>query len=250
MYRNRSQRQPPKVVACTFGSKTEFFAMNQNENAEKTLNIRETHPKRTLPLTEALEDYGNACDTDGKKSCSSSVWLCAVMLFFIVGCLAFQQRPEKQQIHAPETVQKPLNISPYLTLNIPKQPFRLADLKNDAIRDAFDTSEENFIESQTGQEFSYRKNVLFDDRAKTVASKHGAFALPNDTKFIYKWLQAQHIRDITYKNFESHLSFNDRIFHLNDIVSPQYRIKWCDIDPIDKKIFFSDVDNNRYAISF
>ena len=250
MYRNRSQRQPSKVVACTFGSKTEFFAMNQNENAEKTLNIRETHPKRTLPLTEALEDYGNACDTDGKKSCGSSVWLCAVMLFFIVGCLAFQQRSEKPQNQAPEAVRKPLNISPYLTLNIPQQPFRLADLKNDAIRDAFDTAEENFIESQTGQEFSYRKNVLFNDSSKTVASEYGAFTLPNDTKFIYKWLHAQHIRDITYKNFESHLSFNNKIFHLNDMVSPQYCIKWCDIDPVDKKIFFSDANNNRYAVSF
>ena len=128
--------------------------MNPTENTENAFrDIRETHPKRTLPLTEALEDYENACNTDGKKSCGSSVWLCAVVLFFIIGCLAFQQRSEKPQNQAHENVQKPLNISPYLTLNVPKQPFRLADLKNDAIRDAFDTSEENFIESQTGQEF-------------------------------------------------------------------------------------------------
>ena len=225
--------------------------MNPNKKTENEFHeIRETHQKRTLPLTEALKDYGNDCDTDGKKSCGSSVWLCAVILFFIIGCLAFQQRSEKPQNQAHENVQKPLNISPYLTLNIPKQPFRLADFKNDAIRDAFDTSEENFIESQTGQEFSYRKNVLFNDRSKTVASKYGAFALPNDTKFVYKWLQAQHIRNITYKNFESHLSFNEKIFHLNDMVSPQYCIKWCDIDPVDKKIFFSDANNNRYAVSF
>lgn len=225
--------------------------MHPTENTEKAFqDIRETHQKHTLPLTEALEDYGKTCNTDEKKPRGSSVWMYAVILFFIIGCLAFQQRSEKQQIPMPETARKPLNISPYLTLNIPKQPFRLADLKNDAIRDAFDTSEENFIESQTGREFSYRKNVLFNDSSKTVASKYGAFALPNDTKFIYKWLQAQHIRDITYKNFESHLSFNDKIVHLNDIVSPQYRIKWCDIDPVDKKIFFSDADNNRYAVAF
>lgn len=225
--------------------------MNPTENTEKAFqDIRETHQKRELPLTEALENYGKASNADEKKPRSSSVWLCAVTLFFIVGCLTFQQRSEKPPIPAHKNVQKPLNISPYLTLNIPKQPFRLADLKNDAIRDAFDTSEENFIETQTGQEFSYRKNVLFNDRPKTVASKYGAFALPNDTKFVYKWLQAQHIRDITYKNFESHLSFNDKIFHLNDIVSSQYRIKWCDIDPVDKKIFFSDANNNRYAVSF
>lgn len=225
--------------------------MNPTENTENVSHeTRGTHSKHTLPLTEALEDYGNDCDADERKSCGSSVWLCAVILFFIIGCLAFQQRSEKPQIPAHENVQKPLNISPYLTLNIPKQPFRLADFKNDAIRDAFDTAEENFIESQTGQEFSYRKNVLFNDASKTVASKYGTFSLPNDTKFVYKWLQAQHIRDITYKNFESHLSFNDKIFHLNDIVSPEYRIRWSDIDPVDKKIFFSDVNNNRYAVSF
>jgi hypothetical protein len=225
--------------------------MNPTENTENVShNIRETHQKRTLPLTEALENYGENRNIDEKKSCGSSVWLCAVVLFFIIGCLAFQQRSEKPQIPAHENVRKPLNISPYLTLNIPKQPFRLADLKNDAIRDAFDTAEENFIESQTGQEFSYRKNVLFNDSSKTVASEYGAFALPNDTKFIYKWLHAQHIRDITYKNFESHLSFNSKTFHLNDMVSPQYCIKWCDIDPVDKKIFFSDANNNRYAVSF
>lgn len=225
--------------------------MNPNKNTENVSHdISNTHPKHTLPLTEALEDYGKICNTDEKKPRGSSVWLCAVILFFIIGCLAFQQRSGKPQILTPENVQKPLNISPYLTLNIPKQPFRLADFKNDAIRDAFDTAEENFIESQTGQEFSYRKNVLFNDSSKTVASKYGAFALPNDTKFVYKWLQAQHIRDITYKNFESHLSFNDKIFHLNDIVSPEYRIRWSDIDPVDKKIFFSDANNNRYAVSF
>ena len=207
--------------------------MNPTENTENVShNIRETHQKRTLPLTEALENYGENRNIDEKKSCGSSVWLCAVVLFFIIGCLAFQQRSEKPQIPAHENVRKPLNISPYLTLNIPKQPFRLADLKNDAIRDAFDTAEENFIESQTGQEFSYRKNVLFNDSSKTVASEYGAFALPNDTKF------------------KSHLSFNNKIFHLNDMVSPQYCIKWCDIDPVDKKIFFSDANNNRYAVSF
>ena len=152
--------------------------MNQNENTENVSHdIRKTHQKRTLPLTEALEDYGNDCDADERKSCGSSVWLCAVILFFIIGCLAFQQRSEKPQIPAHEAIRKPLNISPYLTLNVPQQPFRLADLKNDAIRDAFDTAEENFIESQTGQEFSYRKNVLFNDRSKTVAFKYGAFGL-------------------------------------------------------------------------
>ena len=225
--------------------------MNPNKNTEKAFHdIRETAQKHTLPLMDALEDYGKTCNTDEKKPCGSSVWLCAVILFFIIGCLAFQQRSEKPQNQAPEAVREPLNISPYLTLNIPQQPFRLADLKNDAVRDAFDTAEENFIEGQTGQEFSYSKNILFNDSSKTVASKYGTFALPNDTKFVYKWLQAQYIRNITYKNFESHLSFNDKIFHLNDIVSPQYHIKWCDIDPVDKKIFFSDANNNRYAVSF
>ena len=224
--------------------------MNENKHIEETFrDVREAH-ENELPMIETLEDYEKACREDEKKSNGSSIWLCMVMVFFLVGCLTFRRRSERPEVSAPVAARKPLNISPYLTLNIPKQPFRLADLKNDTIRDAFDTAEENFIEIQTGQEFSYRKNALFDDRSKTLANERSTFALPNNTKFIREWLQAQHISDVVYKNFESHLSFNDKIFHLNDIISPEYHIRWSDIDPIDKKIFFSDANNNRYAIAF
>ena len=223
--------------------------MNKSEYTEKPFCDTCETEKNELPLMEALEDYENVCN-DEKKSRGSSVWLGTVILFFIIGCLAFRQRFEQPQTSLPETARETLNISPYLTLNIPKQRFRLADLKNDAIRDAFDTSEENFIESQTGQEFSYRSNALFNDRSKTIAFKHRAFSLPTDTSSIYKWLHAQRIQNVTYKNFESYLSFNDKIFHLNDIVSQKYHVRWSDIDPVDRKIFFSDENNNYYAISF
>lgn len=138
-----------------------------------------------------------------------------------------------------------------LTLNIPKQNDQLMQIQADSIRDALDTPEENFIEEQTGQEFTKRNNPLFKDNSKTLNQSQTKFAVKTDKKqAMTEWLLRQHIQGVSYKDFESRLIINQKVFHLSEIVSPEYNLVWSDIDPIEKKLFFSDNEGNLYTIGY
>lgn len=145
------------------------------------------------------------------------------------------------------------NNSKYLfsNLNKPQQPHQLVQLENDYIRDNLDTAEENFIENQIGQEFSKRDNILFQDSTPTLQSEHSPFQNNKIHKSdVQQWLIQQHIQGVAYKDFESCLIFNEKIFHLNDTVSAEHSLVWSDIDPIDKTLFFSDNDGNLYTLNY
>ena len=136
-------------------------------------------------------------------------------------------------------------------LNVPKQAGQLIQMNTDSIRDALDTPEENFIEEQTGQEFTKRNNPLFKDNSKTLNTNHAKFAADVDKKkAMNEWLLHQHIQGVSYKDFESRLIINQKVFHLSEVVSPEYHLVWSDIDPVEKKLFFSDDDENLYTIGY
>lgn len=138
-----------------------------------------------------------------------------------------------------------------ITFNVPKQADQLIEISKDSIRDALDTPEENFIEAQTGQEFTKRNNPLFKDDSKTLNTTQVKFAATVDKKqAMTEWLLKQHIQGVSYKDFESRLIINQKVFHLNEVVSPKYNLVWSDIDPIEKKLFFSDNDGNLYTIGY
>ena len=137
------------------------------------------------------------------------------------------------------------------TLNVPKQPDQLVQLSSDSIRDALDTPEENFIEEQTGQEFTKRDNPIFKDDSKTLTNAQAKFVVKVDKKqAMTEWLLKQHIQGVSYKDFESRLIINQKVFHLSEVVSPEYNLVWSDIDPVEKKLFFSDDDGNLYTIGY
>ena len=137
------------------------------------------------------------------------------------------------------------------TLNIPKQSDQLVQLSSDSIRDALDTPEENFIEEQTGQEFTKRDNPIFKDDSKTLTNAQAKFVAKVDKKqAMTEWLLKQHIQGVSYKDFESRLIINQKVFHLSEVVSPEYNLVWSDIDPVEKKLFFSDDDGNLYTIGY
>ena len=137
------------------------------------------------------------------------------------------------------------------TLNVPKQSDQLVQLSSDSIRDALDTPEENFIEEQTGQEFTKRDNPIFKDDSKTLTNAQAKFVAQVDKKqAMTEWLLKQHIQGVSYKDFESRLIINQKVFHLSEVVSPEYNLVWSDIDPVEKKLFFSDDDGNLYTIGY
>ena len=111
------------------------------------------------------------------------------------------------------------------------------------------TAEENFIESQTGREFSKRDNMIFQERRPTINSEVATFKEDSKQR-IQDWLIHQHIQGVAYKDFESCLILNQKVFHLGDLVFPEQSLVWCDIDPVEKKLFFSDEKENLYAINY
>lgn len=67
---------------------------------------------------------------------------------------------------------------------------------------------------------------------------------------IITWLHQQHIQGVAYKDFESCVVVNGKIFHLNETIEPELHLVWSDIDPIAKKLFFYDANGISYFINY
>ena len=193
-----------------------------------------------LPPIDAIEDwaYPSSLFIEEKKRYKS---IMAMIGFFIIG---FSFYWIHNCVH-----KESLKPSLLAQINKPTQNSILADIKSDMIRDSFDSAEENFIESQIGQEFSYKNDPILSSKAKTIDADQ-PFSVVEDPKAIQDWLMHQHIKGVAYKDFESRLILNDKIYYLNDVVSAEHHLIWSDIDPVDKKIFFSDDVGNLYSLNY
>jgi hypothetical protein len=120
-----------------------------------------------------------------------------------------------------------------------------AHLNEEWLRDGFDTQEENFVESQTGQEFSKRMDALFKNQDKETPHVR----MGNNVS-IRDWLYQQHIQGIAYKGFDSCLIINSKVFHIGDIVNAHLNVIWSDIDPVEKKLYFEDALGNSYVSNY
>ncbi|MDR2396273.1 MAG: hypothetical protein LBD69_00185 [Puniceicoccales bacterium] len=120
-----------------------------------------------------------------------------------------------------------------------------AHLNEEWIRDGFDTQEENFVESQTGQEFSKRMDALFKNQEKETPH----IRMGNNVS-IRDWLYQQHIQGIAYKGFDSCLIINSKVFHIGDVVNAHLNVIWSDIDPVEKKLYFEDALGNAYVSNY
>ncbi|MDR0755770.1 MAG: hypothetical protein LBE99_02575 [Puniceicoccales bacterium] len=143
--------------------------------------------------------------------------------------------PEKQ------SQEQKLNLN-----NLPLDSNNLfAHLNEEWMRDGFDTKEENFVESQTGQEFSKRMDALFKNQEK--ATPH---VRTDNNVSIRDWLYKQHIQGIAYKGFDSCLIINSKVFHIGDVVNAHLNVVWSDIDPVEKKLYFEDTLGNSYVSNY
>ncbi|MDR0646871.1 MAG: hypothetical protein LBF43_00340 [Puniceicoccales bacterium] len=120
-----------------------------------------------------------------------------------------------------------------------------AHLNEEWLRDGFDTQEENFVESQTGQEFSKRMDALFKNQ-----EKQASHAIAGNDVSIRDWLYQQHVQGIAYKGFDSCLIINSKVFHIGDVVNAHLNVVWSDIDPVEKKLYFEDASGNSYVSNY
>ena len=134
---------------------------------------------------------------------SLAAWVCAFLL--MMGLLMYRglfatndqmlpgtsfKNPFKMLRQYPEKVR---HLSHMLhLLNVPADASMLADIRNDLVRDALDSAGENFIERQTGQEFSHSQSPLLDNHAPTILSSDSAFNVgKRPLSEINNWLQQQ-----------------------------------------------------------
>lgn len=217
--------------------------MNTTKNTKKKSH-KTTKPVCTVTLPTVVEMSPDKVDCPGfVESRSLRYTLKYVGVCLLIGFLGYWGvQKYKQFLH-----ERFSNI-PTL-LNTPPKKSQLVQIEKDNIRDALDTAEENFIESQVGREFSKRDNMVFQERRPTINSETAQFK-GDPKERIQDWLVKQHIQGVAYKDFESCLILNQKVFHLGDLVFPEQSLVWCDIDPVEKKLFFSDEKENLYAINY
>ena len=217
--------------------------MNTTKNTEKK-SRKTTKPICTVTLPPVVEMVPDKVDTSGfVEGRTLRYTLKYVVLCLLVGFFGYWTIQKYKQIF-----HERLSNIPNL-LNTPKNKSQLVQIEKDNIRDALDTAEENFIESQIGREFSKRDNAIFQERRPIINAEAAAFKGDSKQR-IQDWLVKQHIQGIAYKDFESCLILNQKIFHLGDLVFPEQALVWCDIDPVEKKLFFSDEKENLYTVNY
>ncbi len=121
----------------------------------------------------------------------------------------------------------------------------IADLNFDLQRDAIETPEENFIESQTNKEFSDRPDALFQKFNEKNYLANNTEGI-GDVK-IQSWLHKQHIQGVAYKGMNSCFIVNQKVFHLGDIINPELALTWTDIDPKERRLYFIDAKGVSYT---
>lgn len=217
--------------------------MNTTKNTEKK-SRKTTKPVCTVTIPPVVEMAHDKVPYPGfVENRNPQYMIKYIALCLLVGFLGYfgVQKYKLSQVEKP---------SPILsTLNVPQEKTQLVQMKADNIRDAFDTAEENFIESQTGREFSKRDDIIFQDNRPTINAQEAPFK-EDPKQSIQNWLARQHIQGVAYKDFESCIILNKKIFHLGDLVFPEQTLIWYDIDPVEKKLFFSDGKNNLYTINY
>ena len=218
--------------------------MNTTKNTRKK-SRKTTKPTCTVTLPPVVEMLSNKVNTypGFVENRSMRYTLKYVVLCLLIGFLGYWGIQKYKQFRRDQ-----ISNIPQL-LNTPREKTQLVQIKEDNIRDAFDTAEENFIESQIGREFTKREDPILQEQRPTINSEDASFK-DEAKQRIQSWLVKQHIQGVAYKDFESCLILNQKVFHLGDLVFPDQSLIWSDIDPVEKKLFFSDEKENLYTVNY
>jgi hypothetical protein len=113
-------------------------------------------------------------------------------------------------------------------------------------RDAIDSAAENFVESQTNKQFSFRDDALFQfQKSEPATTRREASEME-----VYAWLHEQKVQGVAYKGKDSRLIINDKVLHVGDVVPSDYGLVWKEIRPKERLLYFEGDNDKIYVLPY
>ena len=216
-----------------------FFTMNISKNTEKRLPKINSNSFKTLPPIDSMDTWGAPVpDFIQKRTWMLKRILCVCLVFYIVVYTLKENVswPLKQQVVTDKHLfQSSERETIQLNLN--------TDIVKPELTDYNANSQQAFLKIVP----ELPSNLM--DATADFEEEH-AKASESIAQQIRAWLHQQHIQGVAYKDFESCIVINGKIFHLNEVVAPELNLVWSDIDPVSKKLFFYDANGVLYFINY
>lgn len=213
--------------------------MNISKNTEKRLPKISSNPFEKLPPIDSMDIWGGAVPDFIEKRTWKVKGIFGICLVAFVILHAFKGKylwPLKQQMDFQKHLsQKVERESVQLNLN--------TDVLTTEIANYSANSQQAYLKIVPESVSALMEKS--DEEGTEVQEAAGVTA-----QQIRAWLHQQHIQGVAYKDFESCIVVNGKIFHLNEVVAPELNLVWSDIDPVAKKLFFYDANGILYFINY
>ncbi len=214
--------------------------MNISKNTEKKSPRIKGNPLKNLPPIDSMDTWGVPIPDFIEKRTWKLKSILSICFVLIVAVYTLKERfswPLKPQVVTQE----------YLPQKTERETIQL-NLDVDSIT----TEVANYSANQQQAFLKIAPETAPDLIDKTEDSDE---KVPKETseaiaQQIRSWLHQQHIQGVAYKDFESCIVVNGKIFHLNEVVAPELNLVWSDIDPVAKKLFFYDANGVLYFINY
>lgn len=214
--------------------------MNISKNTEKKLPKTKDNSFKNLPPIDSMDTWGvPAPDFIEKRTWKfngilSICFILGVAVYVLKGICSLSL---KTQVVTKEYLQ-------------PKTENETVQLSLDT--DSITTDVANYDAGQQQAFFKIASEAVpvFVDEMENFEEEEPKETSVTIAQGIRAWLHQQHIQGVAYKDFESCIVINGKIFHLNEVVAPELNLVWSDIDPIAKKLFFYDANGILYFINY
>ena len=214
--------------------------MNISKNTEKKLPKTKSNPLKNLPPIDSMDTWGAPVpDFIEKRTWRLKGLLggCCVLIVFVYALKVNFSRLLKTQVVPQEhLVQTAENETIQLNLNTESTQTELAHYSTN--------------HQQAFLKITPEAVPVLTDKAENSDKEESKETSATIGQQIRTWLHQQHIQGVAYKDFESCIVVNGKIFHLNEVVAPELNLVWSDIDPVAKKLFFYDANGVLYFINY
>ena len=213
--------------------------MNISKNTEKKLPKIKGNPLKNLPPIDSMDTWGSPVPDFVEKRTWKLKGILSIC--FVLGIALYSLKGKcSSSLKSQEVTQE------YLQQRTENEIVQL-DLDADSL-----TSKVANYDTEHQQAFlkiaSEAVPVLTDEEDSDEEEPKETSA--TIAQQIRTWLHQQHIQGVAYKDFESCIVVNGKIFHLNEVVAPELNLVWSDIDPVAKKLFFYDANGVLYFINY
>ena len=214
--------------------------MNISKNTEKKLlKIKGNHLK-TLPPIDSMDTWGAPVPDFIEKrtwKLKGILSICFLLIVIVYGLKGKFSWPLKSQVVSQEHAAAIAEIET-IQLNLE------ADSITTEVTDYSSNQQQAFLKVAP----ELVSNLM--EEIEDVDEEEPKRTSATMAQEIRAWLHQQHIQGVAYKDFESCIVVNGKIFHLNEVVAPELNLVWSDIDPVAKKLFFYDANGFLYFINY